>query len=252
MNGILRFIYHIYQIFILLPVVVLDTAIVGSAVMLVCPLCTKQGSIRFSSFMGRLWGKVIVRATLLPVELEGMENIDSKQSYIVVANHQSCYDIFLIIGYFRQSLRWMMKASLMKIPFLGGASRTSGFIPVDSSSPSKIHETCDHALKSITNGVSLVVFPEGRRSYTGELGQFKRGAFMIADRLQLPVLPVTLRGTYEVMPRQRDFKFARRHKLTMQVHQPVFPVSSGHENIEYLKNESYRIIKSSQENTKNT
>ena len=160
MNAILRFIYHVYQLFILLPVLVIDTAFVGSVIMLVCPLCTKQNSIRFSSFMGRLWGKIIIRTTLLPVELKGLENIDSRQSYIVVANHQSCYDIFLIIGYFNQSLRWMMKASLMKIPFLGGASKTSGFIPVDTSSPSKIHETCDHALKSITNGVSPVVFPE--------------------------------------------------------------------------------------------
>lgn len=164
------------------------------------------------------------------------------QSYIIVANHQSCYDIFLIIGFLRYKIRWMMKSSLMKIFILGRASRISGHIAVDTSSPSKTHETYMRACQTITNGVSLMVFPEGRRSVTGELGPFRRGAFMIADKLQLPVLPITIRGTFEVMPRDRDFKFANWHPLSMIIHEPIQPIGQGADNIEHLMTKSRQAI----------
>lgn len=247
MNLFFKLLYRVYQIFILLPVVFIDSIIVATSIMIICPLLPLRQSISFSSFMCRIWGKVIVRATLLPVHIEGEDNIQKGQSYIVVANHESCYDIFLIIGFFKQNLRWMMKASLMRIPFIGGGCRASGFIPVDTSTPSKVHETCETAIKSVCDGVSLIVFPEGRRTYTGEVGTFRRGAYMIADKLQLPVLPVTISGTYEVMPRQRDFHFARWHRLSLKIHKPLYPIGQGHDNIEYLRTESRKAITGSEE-----
>lgn len=242
MKLIIKLLYRIYQIFILLPIVFIDSIVVATSIMIVCPLLPLRKSVSFSSFMCRIWGRIIVRTTLLPVEIKGEENIQKGQSYIVVANHESCYDIFLIIGYFRQNLRWMLKASLMRIPFIGGGCKASGFIPVDTSSPSKVHETCETAIKSVCDGVSLMVFPEGRRSFTGEVGPFRRGAFMIADKLQLPVLPVTISGTFEVMPRYRDFHFARWHKLYLEIHKPIMPIGQGQDNIEFLRTESRKAI----------
>lgn len=234
--------YYVYQVFILLPVVIVSTIVVGTLVTLISPLGSDRWRGWFSSFMGRCWGRIIVRATLLPVECTGMEHVVEGQSYVIVANHESCYDIFLLIGFLNMKLRWMMKASLMKIPFLGAASRVSGFIPVDTSTPAKIHETYVHACKTITNGVSLIVFPEGRRSYDGTVGAFKKGAFMIADKLQLPVLPVTIHGTYEVMPRHRDFHFACWCPLKIEIHPAIAPIGQGTDNVLHLKEKSREAI----------
>ena len=238
----MKILYYLYQIFFLLPIVVISTIVVGTLICVISPLGPDRWRGWFSSIMGRCWGWIIVRATLLPVTVNGMEKVNPAQSYVIVANHESCYDIFLLIGFLRLKLRWMMKASLMKIPFLGAACRVSGFIPVDTSTPAKIHETYLHACKTITNGVSLIVFPEGRRSYDGTVGPFKKGAYMIADKLQLPVLPITIHGTYEVMPRQRDFHFAHWHPLRIEIHEPVYPLSQGADNILHLRDESRKVI----------
>lgn len=238
----LTLIYRIYQVCILLPVVVIDTIIIGGTIMLLAPFGGDRWRGSVGSALGRVWGWVIVRATLLPVHVEGREHLKAGQSYVIAANHLGCYDIFLIFGFLGRKIRWMMKASLMKIPFLGGASRVSGFIPVDTSTPGKVHETYLTALREIRDGVSLVVFPEGRRSPDGKLGKFRRGAFMIADKLQLPLVPVTLHGTYEVMPRHRDFHFAHWHPLTMTIHAPILHKEQGPENIEHLMAECRKAI----------
>ena len=229
-----------------MPLLVITTIVFGILIIIISPLGGDRWCGWFSSMIGQIWGWLIVRATLLPVTVNGRENIEPGKSYVIVANHQGCYDIFLIIGFIRKKVRWMMKASLMKIPFLGRASRISGHIAVDNTSPSHVHETYVRACKSITNGVSLVIFPEGRRSTTGEMGEFRRGAFLIADKLQLPVVPITIDGTFEVMPRDRDFKFARWHPLTMTIHPPIMPISQSADDVKYLMEESRKAIRSAQ------
>lgn len=243
----LRTIYRIYQLFILLPVVVLATAVICSIISVFCTIGPQRWRVRFWRVLSRVWGRIIICATLLPVKVHGEENLVKDKSCIIVANHESCYDIFLLIGYLDMTMRWMMKSSLMKIPFLGKSCAKAGFISVDTSTPHKVQETCEHAIKNITDGVSLMIFPEGRRSYDGRLGKFRRGAFMIADKLQLPVIPVTIDGTFEVMPRQRDFRFAFWHPLSITIHKPVYPKGQGHENIEHLMSESYKAIASAME-----
>lgn len=245
---LMKLLYHIYQVVFLLPFLVVSTFILGLLIICICPLGSDKWRGWFSSKIGQLWGWLLVRATFLPVTVEGKENIEKGKSYVIVANHQSCYDIFLLIGFLPCKMRWMMKASLMNIFVLGRASRISGHVAVDTSSPSMVHETYLRACSAISNGVSLVVFPEGHRTSTGVMGAFKRGAFMIADRLQAPVVPVTIEGTYEVMPKHRDFKFARRCPVKLTIHKPIMPIGSGNENIDYLRKESHKIIKNKIDN----
>ena len=95
----------------------------------------------------------------------------------------------------------MMKKSLRKIPFVGKACESAGHIFVDRSSPKKVLATMRQAESSLKDGVSLVVFPEGARTFTGHMGYFKRGAFQLADELQLEVVPVTIDGSFEILPR---------------------------------------------------
>ena len=92
--------------------------------------------------------------------------------------------------------------------------------------------------------MSLVVFPEGARTYTGKMRSFKKGAFMLADELQLPVVPITINGSFKVMPRTKDWHFAQWSPLRMTIHQPIFPVGQGHDNISTIMRQSYDAVMS--------
>ena len=135
-----------------------------------------------------------------------------------------------------------MKKSLRKIPFVGKACESAGHIFVDRTNPKGMLTTIRQAERSLTNGVSLVVFPEGSRTKDGHLGSFKRGAFQLADDLQLPVVPVTINGSFDVLP--RNAKWVRRHRLTLIIHQPIPPHGKGPENVKILMDETYKAIAS--------
>jgi len=138
----------------------------------------------------------------------------------------------------------MMKKSLRKMPFVGIACEYAHHIFVDRSGPSAIKHTCDQAREILREEMSLVVFPEGARTFTGHMGLFRRGAFMLADELQLPVCPLTINGSFNVMPRMRDGRWVQWHPLRLTIHQPIMPVGQGRDNIEYLKDESYKVVMS--------
>ena len=136
----------------------------------------------------------------------------------------------------------MKKKSLRKVPFVGKACESAGFIFVDKSSPRKVYETIKHAEKVLQGGTSLVVFPEGRRTFTGHMNEFKKGAFLMADQLQLPVVPMTIDGSFEVLP--RTGKLLSWHRLKLTIHTPIYPKGKGEENLKELMTESYQAIES--------
>jgi 1-acyl-sn-glycerol-3-phosphate acyltransferase len=159
-----------------------------------------------------------------------------------VPNHQGAFDIFLIYGYLGRNFKWMMKKSLRKIPFVGKACESAGHIFVDRSGPRKVMETIRQAKSSLTDGVSLVVFPEGARSFTGHMGYFKKGAFQLADELQLEVVPVTISGSFKILP--RTGKWIHRHRMTLTIHDPIPPRGHGIENIKATMAEAYAVVES--------
>ena len=167
--------------------------------------------------------------------------IDQQTSYVFVANHQGAFDIFLIYGFLGRNFKWMMKKSLREIPFVGKACESAGFIFVDKTSPRKIYKTIKDAEKVLQGGTSLVVFPEGARTYTGQMNAFKKGAFFIADQLQMPVVPLTINGSFKIL--QRTGKILSWHPLTLTIHAPIVPLGKkGEENLQMLMTESYRKI----------
>lgn len=196
----------------------------------------------WGSFAPRIWGKVIIRTSLLPVEVHGRENIKPGISYVFTANHQGQYDILLVCGYLGAEIRWMMKRALEKVPFLGIGCKYAGFIFVDKGNAGKVRATYRRAEKALEGGASIMVFPEGSRTKDGNIAPFRRGAFTLADELQLPIIPMTINGSYTVKPRGRiliDY-----HKLSLTIHPAIYPTSKGPENIERLKTESYNSIAS--------
>lgn len=238
----MKFLYRIYQLFIALPLGILATIITTLTVTVGCML----GNGHFWGYYpGKWWSWFIIRILLLPVKVEGRENLEPHQSYVFVSNHQGAFDIFLIYGFLNRNFKWMMKRQIRNIPFVGIACQASHQIFVDKRGPSKIRQTYDKAREILKEGMSLVVFPEGSRSFTGHMAHFKRGAFMLADDLQLPVAPITINGSFNVMPRMRDCHFVEWHPLTLTIHKPITPIGKGAENISYAEEESYRVIMNS-------
>lgn len=237
----LIFLYRLYQLLIGLPIVLLSTLLTALFTTIGCIL----GNGNFWGYYpGKLWGKIIIRSLLLPVKVEGREHLQKGQSYVFVSNHQGAFDIFLIYGYLGRNFKWMMKRQIRNIPFVGLACKAAHHIFVDKRSPGKIKQTYDEARKTLSGGMSLMVFPEGSRTFSGHMGLFKRGAFMLADEIQLPIVPITINGSFEVMPRTRDMKWACWSPLRLTIHPPIFPISQGMDNVKYMEQTSYDIIMS--------
>ena len=235
----MKYLYRIYQLLIALPLIAIYTLITSLMVIIGCTL----GNGHFWGYYpGKWWAQFIIRILLLPVKVEGRENLVNGQSYVFVANHQGAFDIFLIYGFLSRNFKWMMKRQLRQMPFVGKACESAHHIFVDKRGASKIRETYDRARQTLQGGMSLVVFPEGARSFTGHMGVFKRGAFMLADDIDLPVVPLTINGSFDIMPRTRDMKWVVWHPLRLTIHKPILPVGKGADNIKYLEEESYKVV----------
>jgi 1-acyl-sn-glycerol-3-phosphate acyltransferase len=242
-----RFFLFLYQVFIWFPLFFVLTMLTAATVAIGCSL---GGERFFSYYPGVWWSRATCRITLCPVKITGREKLNKKQSYVFVSNHQSAYDIFLIYGYLGQPIKWVMKQSLRKIPLVGFACEKAGFIFVDNSSPQAATRTIREAEQRLRNGASIAIFPEGSRTKTGKINLFKKGAYQMALNLQLPIVPVTINGSYEVMPAHSYF--IHPHKMELIIHDPI-PTDSIHsenlreatQNIRRLLNESKQKIESS-------
>lgn len=237
----MKYIYRVFQLLVAIPVALISTLVTAIVVIVGCTV--GNGHV-WGYYPGRLWSKIMVRIFLLPVKVEGRENLEPGQSYIFVANHQGAFDIFLIYGYLNRNFKWMMKRELRRIPFVGFACHKAHHIFVDKRGPGKVKETYKTARETLSSGMSLVVFPEGARTFTGHMRDFKKGAFMLADELQLPIVPLTINGSFNVMPRMRDFNWVLWHPLSLTIHQPIYPVGEGHENVMATMRQSYDSVKS--------
>jgi 1-acyl-sn-glycerol-3-phosphate acyltransferase len=164
-----------------------------------------QSSGNLAHIVARLWGKIQLRTTGTTVTIQGLENIEPRKSYILVSNHQSFFDIFSLLGYLPIQFRWIAKAELFRIPFLGWSMTRIGYIPIERGSPKKAYRSMLQAAEKIRRGTSVLIFPEGTRSPDGNLQPFKKGVFIIALKSQAPILPVAIRGTRGIM-RKGDWR----------------------------------------------
>ena len=233
----MKILYYIYQICIALPILLVLT-ILTAIVTIVGSLL--GGAHIWGYYPGKIWSQLICLFLLIPVKIEGREKLHDKTSYIFVPNHQGSFDIFLIYGFIGRNFKWMMKKSLRKLPFVGKACESAGFIFVDKSSPRKVFETIKHAEKVLQDGTSLMVFPEGARTFTGHMADFKKGAFLLADQLQLPVVPLTIDGSFDILP--RTGKTLSWHPMKLTIHPAIYPIGKGEANLQKLMTESYQAI----------
>lgn len=235
----MNFLYKLYQLFIVLPIGLLVTVVLCIIIVIGCLL----GSAHFWGYYpGKIWAQCICRLLLLPIKVEGREKISKKNSYVFVANHQGPMDIFLIYGFLGRNFKWMMKKSLRKTPLIGYTCERAGHIFVDKSGPKKIQETIEHARETLRGGTSLVVFPEGSRTFTGHMAKFRKGAFQLADEIGLPIVPITIDGSFDVLTRMAGFNFVNYHSMRLVIHDPIYPQKKGAEAIQYAMEKSYEVI----------
>jgi 1-acyl-sn-glycerol-3-phosphate acyltransferase len=229
MRKILYYLYQPYKWLFFVPAFFIFTFIFGIFALIFSIIA---GSRVAGLLFGVYWAKFIAYLTPISVKVTGSENVKPRQSYIVVTNHQSAFDILVIYGWLGIDIKWVMKRELRYIPGLGFGSRMVGHIFIDRSSVRSSMKSIEHAKKRIKKGTSLVFFPEGSRSLTGEVGSFKKGAFKTAFDLDLPILPVTINGTRNILP-SRSWDILPG-KATITIHPPIDLNSHTYENVDKL------------------
>jgi 1-acyl-sn-glycerol-3-phosphate acyltransferase len=152
--------------------------------------------------LSRLWTWLVLKTGGVGLKIRGLDRLDSRQSYIFMANHQSNIDIPVLVQSFPQfQLRWIAKRELVYVPVFGWALWSSRHILVARGDPAEARATLRKAKKKLEEGASIILFPEGTRSRSGELLPFKRGGFLLALRTKAPVVPVTVNGSARILPR---------------------------------------------------
>jgi 1-acyl-sn-glycerol-3-phosphate acyltransferase len=199
----------------LIPAITLYTIVLGT-LSLFSSLFDAHG--RFAHWCARTWARLILATTGVTVTVEGLERVDAGGSYVFVSNHQSHYDTAVLFATLPHQLRIIAKESLGRFPFIGWHLRRTGHILVDRRRPDReaIFRWADRLL---TNGLSLIVYPEGTRSGNGRVQRFKPGSFQIALQSGLPVVPISISGTRQVMPKGR--LAARPGHVRLVVHDPI-------------------------------
>lgn len=238
-KKILAALYTIYKFTIFAVVLGVSTSFFGGLVFILMPFFKPR---TVGKLTGVPWARVNSFMTPVILSVTGREHIDKNQSYVLVCNHQSHYDIFVLYGWIGIDIRWVMKASLRKVLVIGPACEKLKHVYIDRSNTAAALESLNQAKERISNGTSVVFFPEGTRSQNGELLPFKKGAFKMAMDIGLPLLPVTISGTSKILPKGTIRLFPGKAKMT--IHPPVQVDGYSDENIRELMNSVRDTIQS--------
>jgi 1-acyl-sn-glycerol-3-phosphate acyltransferase len=201
-------------LFVLVYIVLL---IVAVPVLLVCVLFGLPNTfLAYGTWMMR------VGCAILGIRLEtaGLQKLDPKTPYVFMSNHVSFLDGPLLVTVLDRPVRVIVKRFVFRIPVLGLGMRFAGYIPVDKEGAGSGKDRIAQAVRAVKyKGYSFLIFPEGTRSWEGTLRPFRRGGFFLALESGSPIVPVSIRGTHELMPRGR--RFIRKGRVRITFHAPV-------------------------------
>lgn len=167
----------------------------------------------------RIWGRVSLWLAGVRLTVEGREHLTKGKPVVYMANHVSNFDILALFAGIPDQFRWMAKVELFRIPLFGLAMSRAGSIPVDRSNRRNSVLSMRQAVARIAAGTSVVIFPEGTRSKDGTLQPFKTGSFTLALQAQVPVVPLAIIGSGEVMPKHS--RWIRGGHIRLQIMPPV-------------------------------
>lgn len=235
----MRYLYFIYQWCIAIPIFIILTLLTVIITVFGCSVGNRDF---WGYWPASIWSRLTCYLFLMRVKVDGRDKINNNQSYVFIANHQGAYDIWAIYGFLGHNFKWLMKKSLEKVFGVGWACRCAQQVFVDDSSIAGIRNTISEAEQRLKDGMSVVIFPEGSRSWDGKMIDFKRGAFMLAAEFKLPIVPITIDGSFRAMP--RTTYNMRPSTIRIIIHDPIWPGEKGF-NTKTLIKQCYDVIESS-------
>ena len=162
-------------------------------------LFDKTGRAQF--FCQRQWCRWISAFSFMKVELSGAENIEKGKPYVFAANHQAVHDIMVLGGWMPAQFSWVVRTGWMKTPILGWHLKRARSIWIDRSNPRASAKSVLEGAKAIKDGTSILVFPEGTRNQDAILQRFKAGGFVLAQKAGVPIVPITIIGAKDIIPK---------------------------------------------------
>jgi len=162
-------------------------------------LFSRSGNLAFT--ISKIWAWIVLRVTFTRSSIKGLEKIKMGQSYVVISNHQSHFDIPVLVTKLDIQFRWIIKKELLMIPLFGYALYASRNIFIDRSNKEETIKSIRKGIKRLPKGTSLLFFAEGTRSPDGKIHAFKKGGFVTAIENQMMILPVTVNGSRKVLPK---------------------------------------------------
>lgn len=170
----------------------------------------------------RSWAENVVAHLRIELDVTGSEHVERGRAYLVMSNHQSHYDIPVLFVVAGPNIRMIAKKELFKIPIFGPAIHEAGFISIDRSNRSRAMVSLDQAREAVEGGVHVWIAPEGTRSKTGELLPFKKGGFNLAMDAKIPILPITIDGTKDILP-PNAVRSRAGARVRVVIHPPIEP-----------------------------
>ena len=201
-------------VFFLIPAIGVYTVVLGT-ISLLSSMFDRSGD--FGHRCARTWSRLILKTTGVRVTVAGAERLDPAKSYVLASNHQSIYDIPILFATLPLQLRIVAKASLGSFPFLGWHLQRTGHLLVNRSNPGP--DIVRKMRRLVNESHSLIVFPEGTRSVDGRVGRFKKGSFLVAIDAGLPVVPVSVAASRQVMTKGR--LMVQPGQVQVTVHDPI-------------------------------
>ena len=196
-------------------------AVIVTAFMSICALVFPRISPGESKAhkIANLWARTLLKLTSIRVKVIGRENVLLNRPQIFMANHQSDFDILIVLAYIPGQFRWIVKKELFKIPIFGPAMKSAGYIEIDRQNHEKAMKSLEEAAQKIQEGKSVMTFPEGTRSKDGTVKPFKQGMFHLAIQAGVPIVPISIIGAHKILPKRS--LMIKPGKVTMVIGRPV-------------------------------
>ncbi len=221
------------------PLILLATAVLAT---LSVAASLVDGTGRWQHACARAWGRFIFWVSRVRVNTRGLDNVDTSRGYVFMANHLSMFDHWAFLAVVPVQFRFVAKGSLFRIPFLGWHLRRAGNIPVHRNSPRQALRDFRAAGDKIREGLSVVIYPEGERTFGDAMSPFKRGPFLLARSARAPILPVTLIGAHRRLERGSVILYPG--EMEMIFHPPIEFSDYGEDSLEATSDRVREVIAS--------
>lgn len=225
-----------YTVFII-SWTVLATVVFGTTI-IATSFLSRTGNLPHR--LAALWARTILFVSRIQVKVKGFYHIDPSRSYIYMPNHQSLYDIPVLLSHLDVQFRWLAKKELFSIPIFGQAMKRIGYISIDRSNRKSAFQSLGKAAEIIRNGVSVLIFPEGTRSKDRTVIPFKKGGFVLAVDSGVPIVPIIIHGTGEIMPKEE--MLIRHGNVLLEIRQPIETSKYSRKNKDDLMEEVRQVI----------